>query len=106
VQLDLNRPVSTVTNVAYYYTTNRSDPTQTRATAWTGTNPAGPNRVFLPFVDRGAAAAGGSDTLPQADLTFRWDTRGVPDNTYYLCAVITIAPNTATYCSQAPVIVH
>jgi hypothetical protein len=106
VQLDLNRPANQVDSVAYYYTTTRSDPTQTRAVAWTGGTPAGPNRIFLPFLGRGGGAAGGSDTLPQADLTFRWDTRGVPDNNYYLCAVITIRPNTATYCSDVPVNVH
>jgi hypothetical protein len=106
VQVDINRPANEVTSVAYYYTTTLSDPTQTRALAWTGGSPAGPNRVFLPFLGRGGGAAGGSDTLPQADLTFRWDTRQVPANTYYLCAVITISPNTATYCSDAPVIVH
>jgi hypothetical protein len=106
LQIDLNRPASQVTSVNYYYTTNRSDPTQTAARRWSPPGPSGPNRVFLSFLSRGAAAAGGADTLPQADLSFTWDTRGVAANTYYLCAVITITPNTVTHCSAAPLIVQ
>lgn len=106
VQIELNQPGSAVDSVNYYYTINRDNPTQSAAQRWTPGPPLGPYEVFVPLLSRGAGAVGGADTLPQADLSFWWDTGGVTANTYYLCAVISINPNTATYCSAAPIVVQ
>ena len=52
------------------------------------------------------AAVPGADTLPQPDTGFWWNTSSVSPGTYYLCATVTMSPNTATYCSDVPMVVQ
>ncbi len=106
VQVDLNRPAGDVDDVDYFYTTSLSNPTQHPAQQWSAPSPTGQYRVRLPIAAFKAGATGGADTLPQADMSFWWNTSSVPNGTYYLCARITITPNTATYCSAAPIQVY
>ncbi len=107
IQLDLNRPGSDVNASSFYYTTSRSNPTQHAASRWTGngSGASGPKKVYVPLVLRGNAIVPGADTFPQSDLSFWWNTAGVSPGTYYVCATITMNPNTATYCSDVPMIV-
>jgi hypothetical protein len=106
VQIELNRPSGDVSSISYYYTTNRSNPTQSAAQRWTPPAAPGNRRIFVPLLANGVGAFGGTDTLPQSDLTFWWNTGGVSPNTYYICAVVSISPNTVTYCSAAPIVVY
>jgi len=106
VQVDLNRPANDVDDVDYFYTTSPSNPTQHPAQRWSPPSPTGQYRVRLPIAAFKVGAAGGADTLPQADMSFWWNTGSVPNGTYYLCARIAIDPNTATYCSAAPIQVY
>ena len=64
---------------------------------------SGPFHFYLPLAQTGGGAVASGDAFPSADLKFMWDTAGVSPDTYYLCSVVTIAPNTATYCSDAPI---
>jgi len=103
VQLHLSRDI---TQISYYYTTNPSSPTQSAARPLAADTPAsGSFRLFLPLVlnSLGNADMGG---LPVVNEAFTWDTSGVSPNTYYICVRVTGGGSTATYCSEAPVIVH
>jgi hypothetical protein len=107
VKIDVNRPPGEVTSAEYFYTTNLANPTQNRANRWTPQQPTGGFRVRLPLLVRpGSQSVDGSDTLPQTDLAFWWNTNGVPNNTYYLCVRLTAGPNTTTFCSPAPLQVY
>ena len=103
LQLHLNRPAGEVTSVQYYYTTNRASPTQSPAQHYAQRAISGPFHFYLPLVATHSGGPASGDTLPSADLKYLWDTSPVSPNTYYLCAVVTISPNTATYCSDAPI---
>jgi hypothetical protein len=103
IQLQLNRSIS---QIAYYYTTNPADPTQAVARAYnSGEFTNGGFRIFLPLLmmPLNNTDMGG---LPAANTTFMWDTRDVARNTYYICVRATGGGNTATYCSEAPIIVN
>lgn len=109
IQIDLNRPGGDVNSSTFYYTTNRSNPDDYDVAArWTptGGGQLGPRKTYVPLVQRGAAATSGADTLPQSDLSFWWNTSSVPPGTYYVCATVTMTPNTATYCSDVPMVVQ
>jgi hypothetical protein len=92
--------------MAYYYTTNPADPTQAVARRFSPGEPSSANfRLFLPLLmtplkntDMGG--------LPATNTTYLWDTSGVPRNTYYICVRAPWGSNTATYCSEAPVVVN
>jgi hypothetical protein len=101
VRLSINRSVSALT---YYYTTNLANPTQAAAQAFVPPAPNDRYAIYLPFVSRpGEADLAG---LPQATHSFLWDTSGVAPNTYFLCASAAGGGNTATFCSETPVIVQ
>jgi hypothetical protein len=105
IKIDVNVPPSAVSNATYYYTTSLSDPDQHPANRWSPPRASGPYRLYTPLVTR-PGSTGGADTLPQADLSFWWNTNGVPNNTYYVCARLTAGPNTTTFCSPAPIQVY
>jgi hypothetical protein len=100
IELSINRDVS---QLSYYYTTDRHNPTQTPAQQFSTPPATGPFFVFLPIADRNASAelAG----LPATTNSFVWDTSGVAPNVYYVCVTATGGGNTATYCSETPVVV-
>ena len=103
IQMHLNRSYS---QIIYYYTTNLSVPTQAAARQYsTGQVVSGSYRVFLPIVAKPAANTDMAG-LPAVNTTFMWDTRGVARNTYYICARVTGGGTTATYCSEAPIVVN
>ncbi|MCC7359655.1 MAG: hypothetical protein IT317_09270 [Anaerolineales bacterium] len=108
IQIDLNRPASDLNSITYYYTTSRSDPTQHTAARWTppGAGQGGPYKVRLPLLQFGGGVTPGADTLPQPDTSFWWNTANVTPGAYYLCATLTMSPNTATYCSDVPMLVQ
>ena len=100
IELSLNRDVSQLT---YYYTTDRNDPTQALALPFSAPPQTGPFFIFLPFLSHNAAANPAG--LPVSNNSFEWDTTGVASNVYYICVAATSGGNSATYCSEAPVIV-
>jgi hypothetical protein len=106
LQIHLNRPAVDVTGVTYYYTTDRANPTQSGAQRYTTRSVSGPFHIHLPSIVAVGGAAATGDTFPSADLKFMWDTAPVAPNTYYLCTVVSVSPNTATYCSDTPIQVH
>ena len=102
IQLSINRDVS---RLRYFYTTDLHSPTQTPAQQYSPQPPTGPFFVFLPLADNMGAAAEALAGLPVATDSFLWDTSGVSPNVYYICATATGGGNTATYCSETPVVV-
>ena len=107
IQLHLNRDVD---RIAYFYTTDRADPTQAAARQFIPAPPAGPFALFLPLLMNAPLTPPGSVNmdqggLPIANTTFAWDTTGVAANTYYICTQVTGGGNTEKYCSETPVIV-
>ena len=106
LQLHLNRPAGDLTGYQFYYTTDRSNPTETRALRYSVRTVTGPFHIFLPMIATPGGAVATGDTFPSADLKFLWDTTSVSPNTYYICAVLSISPNTSTYCSDTPIQVY
>jgi len=80
IQIRLNRFPNTLTSLAFYYTTDRTKPTQNPAVGTLQT------------------------TSTSMDVTYQWDTTGVTPGTYYVCAHIEDGFNPVTYCSEAAVI--
>jgi Tol biopolymer transport system component len=100
IQITLNKPSAQMQSIEYYYTTDRSQPTQNRATGVAGLKQA-PFNVYLPLVSRGD-----SSSPPRTDakeITFSWDTSSVAPGEYYICVAANDGVNAATYCSEAPV---
>jgi len=102
IQLSINRDVS---RLRYYYTTDLHIPTQTPAQQYSPQQANGPFFVFLPLADHNGAAAEALAGLPVATDSFMWDTSGVSPNVYYICVTATGGGNSATYCSETPVVV-
>jgi hypothetical protein len=102
IQLSANRDVS---QLSYYYTTDLQHPTQTPAQQYTPQQASGPFFVFLPLVDHNGAAPDTLGGLPVATNSFLWDTSSVAPNVYYICVAATGGGNSATYCSETPVVV-
>ena len=106
VSLLLNKSVSAIPSMNFYYTTTRSAPTQHPASgnvvAESPPVPSarGPFSIFLPSV-----MSPGYSTVPK-DTTFNWNTSGVAPGQYYLCVSMNDGLNTGTYCSDAPVAVQ
>ncbi|MBX0328976.1 hypothetical protein K2Z83_14960 [Oscillochloris sp. ZM17-4] len=105
IEAGVNVTPSSLQSITYYYTTSRSQPTQSPAlsAAQTAAAPApqaATNTVYLPMV-----------TIPTLNpvagnpLAYNWDTSGVAPGTYYICSVANTGTNTATYCSDTPVVV-
>jgi hypothetical protein len=102
VQLAVNRDLS---NISYYYTTDRGNPTQAAARQFSqGIKTSGPYRIFLPLMLT-PAVNGDMGGLPSPNVSFWWDTSGVAAGAYYICARATGGGNTVTYCSEVPVYV-
>jgi hypothetical protein len=103
IQLDVNRGLS---QIAYYYTTDRGNPTQFPARPFRAAESvAVSHRIMLPLM---LTPIINSDMagLPSTNTTFLWDTSGVGRNTYYVCVRATGGGNTDTYCSEAPIVVN
>ena len=106
VSILLNKPLSAIQTMNFYYTTSRSAPTQHPASGniVSDTPPVpsarGPFSIFLP-----AISTPGFSTVPK-DTTFNWNTSGVAAGQYYLCVSMNDGLNTGTYCSDAPVAVQ
>jgi hypothetical protein len=79
IGITLNRLPSTLSSLAFYYTTSLSDPTQFSAV--------------------------GTTQISSFDVTYQWDTKGVASSTYYICAQANDGYNPVIYCSESPVIV-
>ena len=97
VQFLLNKPLSEIQTLNFYYTTSLGNPTQNPAVPYIsspGSPPGGAAYAYLPVVPR--------ESNPGA-LLFSWDTSGVSPGQYYLCAQAWDGYNQTTYCSKAPV---
>jgi len=103
ISILLNKGASTLSSIQFYYTTDRSNPTQHMAAGSLDTPPtpgpggSGPFWQYLPLVRNGAL------TTVAEDLTFNWNTSSVTAGQYYICAHLEDGLNTGTYCSDAPV---
>lgn len=106
VSILLNKPLSAIPTMNFYYTTTRSAPTQHPASGnIVSESPPvpsarGPFAIFLP-----AVSSPGFSSVPK-DTTFNWNTGGVAPGQYYLCVSMNDGLNTGTYCSDAPVAVQ
>lgn len=101
VRLSLNKPADQVTGT-YYYTTNRSQPTQHKADAVNLTPPApAANKIYLPTLNK---AGGYNPDVPNPAM-FQWDTSSVAPGTYYICGVLNDGVNSSTTCSDVAVTV-
>ena len=104
IQLGLNRPSAQVANIAYYYTTSPSQPTQNAAAEYIPPPLTGSQLLYLPVVTRNYALA---DFPSVANgVSFLWDTAGVAQGTYYICVTISDSLNSSSVCSDAPVVVQ
>jgi hypothetical protein len=104
IELSINRDVS---RLLYYYTTDPTNaPTQSPAQPYSSSPPTGPFFIYLPVTNRDSSASTALAGLPVTTDTFDWDTTSVAPNTYYICAKADGGGNTATYCSEAPVVVN
>lgn len=107
VSILLNKAPTALTSIKFYYTTNRSNPTQNPASGsldvpTTPPSPSarGPYSIFLPSI------LSTRYTSVAQDVTFNWNTGGVPAGQYYLCVSLNDGLNGGTYCSDAPVAVE
>ncbi len=106
IQIGLNRPPGEVTSRAFYYTTNKQQPTQNPADLYTPPAPSvtGPTKLFLPVLGKNFYS---SDLAPVSnEVTYQWNTTGVTAGTYYICVVVGDGINNSTVCSEAPIIVQ
>ncbi len=92
-------PLESGMAIDFFYTTDRNNPTQFLAEQYYAAPPIGSFQVFLPVV---VNSLSNSDTTPESNYTYLWDTSNVPPGTYYICARYT-GFQTVTYCSEAPV---
>jgi len=102
-------------NVSFFYTTDPRNPTQNPAqsventTSQVSIGATGPYRVHLPHISSGngdgnrAARVRLPVTPTGYPITFRWDTRSVPQGSYYLCARVESVSRAYHYCSETPV---
>lgn len=79
VEITLNRSLDNPSSLTFYYTTALSDPTQ--------------------------APAAGAILTTGTDVTYNWDTTGVPAGTYFICVKADDGINPVTSCSEANVAV-
>lgn len=107
VKVLLNVPVSQIKSIQFYYTSSLDDPLQQPAAqADTGLEQFEGNafRMYIPL-----SVTGVSDPFVaglEADITYSWNTAGVPDGEYYICARAGDGNNQSTFCSEAPVKVY
>lgn len=105
VQISLNKPPQQVPTLSFYYTTDRQQPTQNRASAYQSSVPGPTGRfpIYLPLVVQNF-----DPFLPPVTngVTFLWDTTSVQTGQYYLCVVANDGYNQTTFCSAAPVAVQ
>jgi hypothetical protein len=105
VQIALNKPPQQVPTLNFYYTTDRQQPTQNRASAYQSSvpSPIGRFPIYLPLVLQNF-----DSFLPPVTngVTFLWDTTSVQTGQYYLCVVANDGYNQTTFCSAAPVAVQ
>lgn len=100
-RLSLDKPVSQVTT-RFFYTTDPDQPTQHPIlVAPTQQLASGPYRTFLPLALKESY---GSDSPDVPNLVmFAWNTTGVPQGEYYLCAEMDDGLNQDTVCSLVPI---
>jgi hypothetical protein len=104
VRLLLNTPVSELTTLDLYYTTDKSQPAQHPAARYTPPGFNSPFQSFIPMALR-LPMISTRDTFIDnlsADVVYWWDTSSVSPGIYYICAVAGDARTIAAYCSQAP----
>jgi hypothetical protein len=104
VRLLLNTPVSELTTLDLYYTTDRAQPAQHPAARYMPTTISGPFLQFIPMALRLPVPSLRDPFIDalSADVVYWWDTASVSPGTYYVCAVAGDAHTSAAYCSQAP----
>ena len=106
VSILINKPVSAIPTINFYYTTTRSSPTQHPASGSIVSPPPpspstpGPFTIFLP------AVLSNVYSKVAQNLTFNWTTSGVAQGQYFLCVSLNDGLNSGTYCSEAPVMVQ
>ncbi len=100
VMLDLNKPVSQLTSLKIYYTSDLQNPTQHVVKQIFPSPPSvdGENLVFIPLANLKHAG----DLELEADWSMLWDTLNVSPGEYYLCAVANDGLNQTVDCSEAP----
>ncbi len=119
IQMSLNKPPASLTNVELFYTTDPAQPTQHVAQGafvrgWmpASSAPSGaavlgassPDALFSVFLPLTAREYKVLSPVPN-EIRFRWDTAGVAPGTYYTCAVLEDGYNQSIYCSEAPVVI-
>jgi hypothetical protein len=94
----LNKQARSLRSLQFFYTTDRSAPTQHPLILITPNNPTpsprGKAPLFLPIIINGPSI-GTSDTM--------WNTSSVAPNSYYICAQANDGYNTSMSCSEVPV---
>jgi len=102
IKISLNKPAAQV-NLSFFYTTDRINaPLQRAASGMSQTPPSlpgGSNKLFLPLITSRHEPA---DTPWTNNLSFYWDTAGVPPGEYHICVQAGDSYNQAVYCSEAP----
>lgn len=97
----LNKPLTELKTIDFFYTDNPSNPTQHLAGSYTATisqAETGQYRAYLPMT-----RTSGSNGLPGYPFTYHWNTSGVPAGEYFICTRTDDGYQQTTYCSQAPV---
>jgi len=105
IGLQLNKSVTQISNIEYFFTTDRLNPVQNMALRYNRevATPLNANHfVYLP----GIVTSGGPFQKPGTDANFNWDTSGVTPGDYYICAKVYDGKNESTVCSEAPVQVY
>jgi hypothetical protein len=106
VQILLSKSFDQIRSQSFYYTTNRSQPTQNNANISlipppAPPPPAGPFRVFIPSITNGTGGMSQSGTTK-----FIWNTQSVARGDYFLCMLVNDGLNSVNYCSETPVSVR
>jgi hypothetical protein len=99
----VNIPLSELSFLDIYYTTDINQPTQHPALRYTAPQLDGPYFTYIPLQPLiGATYDRFRHTLP-ADGVYMWDTSSVSPGIYYLCAIAGDGYTYSPYCSPAPV---
>jgi hypothetical protein len=119
LEVTLNKDLSTVQYIDFYYTSNRSQPLQNyigRATPGLSQavveqpayNPETNSQLaatiqYLPLLMRNFS---NYPPLLQNQVRYLWDTSAIPVGEYYICGRSFDGLNLTTYCSKAPLQIH
>jgi len=106
IGLNLNKPASQISQIEYFFTTDLANPFQNTVLRYNkqAASPTyGEYTIYLPSL---LYTFGLPFEEPVSDVSFLWDTAGIPAGDYYICVRTSDGMNDSTFCSEAPVHVY